>query len=404
MSSRTTVQRPAAQTGIPSPTGNERSNGRRPGHTLPALRATLLALVAFGAVSTHAATTTSVVDIPAVDGGTQRFLQVRPDAPIAYVVVLPGGNGNLGIQNNGSVSTRTGTCNPFGRNADAFAGRRIGLPLIDMTSNGSIYNHENVFAVVRKVRERDNVPIWLAGGSASTDAIGFAARMVPTEIPAGVIFYSPGPPDSNVALIRRPAVVIAHPLDPFQSAFAMSQALTAAPVHENLAVTGGNDAGCGYHLFNGADAEFVNVTSGAIERNNAATAGTPAVNLQGVGGTWYNPATPGQGFMLEAVPSLNSLVLGWFTWSNTAGDHFWLSGIGPVTGNSASIELVRSANGRFNDPTPVSDDSIGTATFRFTDCSHATVSFQRTDTGESGTIPIQRLTPVPSACTAPTLQ
>ena len=366
------------------------------------LRACVMALITVCALDMHAATTTSVVDIPAVDGGTQRFLQVRPDDPIAYVVVLPGGDGNIGIQSNGSVSTRTGRCNPFGRNADSFAGRRIGLALIDITSNGSIYNHENVLAVVRKVRERDDVPMWLAGGSASTDAIGFAARMVPTEIPAGVIFYSPSPPDSNVSLIRRPAVVIAHPLDPSQSAFAMSQALISAPVRENLAVSGGTDVGCGYHLFNGADAEFVTVLSGAIERNNAATAGTPAVNLQGVGGAWHNPAAPGQGFMLEAVPSLNSLVLGWFTWSNTAGDHFWLSGIGPITGNQAKVELIRSANGRFNDPAPVSDATAGTATFLFTDCSHATVSFQRTDTGESGTISIQRLTPVPSVCTTPT--
>ena len=48
--------------------------------------------------------------------------------------------------------------------------------------------------------------------------------------------------------------------------------------------------------------------------------------------------------------------------------------------------------------------AIGSATFRFTDCSHGTVTFQRTDTGESGTIPIQRLTPVPAACTAPTTE
>ena len=124
-----------------------------------------------------------------------------------------------------------------------------------------------------------------------------------------------------------------------------------------------------------------------------------AINF-GIGGTWYNPATPGQGFLLEVVPALNSLAIGWFTWGNTAGDHFWLSGLGPISGDSATVTLQRSSNGVFNNPAPVAAAPAGTATFRFTDCSHATVTFQRTDTGESGTIPIERLTPVPSACSA----
>ncbi len=124
----------------------------------------------------------------------------------------------------------------------------------------------------------------------------------------------------------------------------------------------------------------------------------------GIGGTWFNPATSGQGFLLEVIPSANSLALGWFTWSNTAGDHFWMSGLGPISGDSATVSLQRSSNGLFNAASGVTTAAIGSATFRFTDCSHGTVTFQRTDTGESGTIPIQRLTPVPAACTAPTTE
>jgi hypothetical protein len=362
------------------------------------LRAAAVAAFACTAAASHAATTTNVVDIPAADGGTQRFLYVRPDAPIAYIVNFPGGDGNLGIQNDGTMDTRVGRCNPIGRNRAALADRRIGVALIDKTTQGSIYNYENLLAVVRYVRERDDVPVWIAGGSASTSATIFAATQLPLEIPAGVIFNSPEGPDDSVSSIRRPAAVIWHPADPFQQGIAMHNALTAAPVRERIEITGGDDTGCGHHLFNGADADYVNAAAGAIERNNAATGSSATLNMQGITGTWHNPATPGQGFLLEVVPSLSSLVLGWFTWSNTAGDHLWLSGIGPITGNNAAVELIRSSNGRFNDPAPVIDSPAGTATFRFTSCSAGSVTFSRTDTGESGTIPIQRLTPVPAAC------
>jgi hypothetical protein len=78
-----------------------------------------------------------------------------------------------------------------------------------------------------------------------------------------------------------------------------------------------------------------------------------------------------------------------------------MTGLGPISGNSATVQLQRSSNGLFNNPAPVSSTPTGTATFRFTDCSRATVTFQRADTGESGTIPLERLTPAPAACSAP---
>jgi plastocyanin len=125
-----------------------------------------------------------------------------------------------------------------------------------------------------------------------------------------------------------------------------------------------------------------------------------AINY-GTGGTWYNPATSGQGFFIEVVPSLNLMVFSWFTWSSSAnGDHDWLTGVGPITGDHAVVDLQRSNGGRFNDPAPVQTGSVGNATVRFTDCNNGTVTFQRNDNGSSGTIPIRRLTTTPAACTA----
>jgi plastocyanin len=124
--------------------------------------------------------------------------------------------------------------------------------------------------------------------------------------------------------------------------------------------------------------------------------------IPGIGGTWNSPGIPGQGFLLEVVPALDSLVLGWFTWSaTTPGTHDWISAIGPISGDSATVDLQRSSGGSFNDQTAVSASSVGSATFRFTDCSTGSVSFTRSDIGQSGTIPIRRLTPVPANCTPP---
>lgn len=367
-----------------------------------AVRGACLAVLAALAWTTpsSAATTTTVVDLPAADGGTQRFLHVRPDAPIAYVVNFPGGDGRLGIRNDGSMPTRVGNCNPWGRNRAAIAGRGVGVALIDATSEGSIYNHENLMAVVRYLRQRDDVPIWVAGGSASTDAATFSAWSMPDDIPAGLVLISPGSPGHLVPSIRRPAAVIWHPSDPGQFGDATFRALTSTPVRETHLITGGTDVGCGFHLFQGADAEFVDKATGAIARNNAATAIQAALDMRHFAGSWFNPATSGQGFFIEIVPSLEAMVLAWFTWGQTAGDHFWLTGLGPLTANGATLELSRASGGRFNDVAPVTTENVGRATLHFTDCTHGTVTFQRTDTGGAGTIPIRRLTPAPEGCAA----
>jgi plastocyanin len=132
-------------------------------------------------------------------------------------------------------------------------------------------------------------------------------------------------------------------------------------------------------------------------------AATPGFEINlGINGTWNSPGAAGQGFLFEVVPALDSLGLGWFTWSaTTPGAHDWLSGLGPIDGDSATVTLQRSSGGRFNDPTAVTVTNVGTATFRFTDCSNGSVSFVRTDIDQSATLPLRRLTPVPATCTPP---
>jgi hypothetical protein len=316
------------------------------------------------------ATTTTVVDIPAADGGQQRFLHVRPDAPLAYLINIPGGDGILGIRSDGSMPTRVGECNPVGRNQGAFAARRIGVVLIDQTSQGSIYNYDNIEAVARYLRARDNIPVWISGGSASTGTTGFAAVRLPAEIPGGVIFNAPQQPASNIASIRRHAAVIYHPNDAGAFASQMFNALSGAAVRERIQVTGGTDANCGHHLFQDADAEYVNAAAGFIERHNAAVQSTASPNVQGL--WWAGEAESGWGVNLAHQGDI--LFMTWFTY-DADGSAMWLvaSDMRKTSGNNFTGTLRRTTGPPFSTmPYPASQVQqavVGSASFTFSDAS-----------------------------------
>jgi len=241
------------------------------------LRRITLLLVMLAATNASAVVTTSVVDVPTPSDGTQRFLYLRPDAPVANIVDLPGGDGTLGIQNDGTMTTLTSRCNPVARNRQAFADHGYAVALVDATSTGSVWGFNDVLEVIRYMQARDNVPTWIIGGSSSTAAIWNLAINLPVDMPVGVIFFSPDHPvASQVALITRPTLVVFHALDPQQFGSALFAALTSAPVRELVGLIGGSNGGCGYHLFYGLDAEFLAATTGFIDKYNSTLgAGSP---------------------------------------------------------------------------------------------------------------------------------
>jgi hypothetical protein len=227
--------------------------------------ATFALALAAPASSPRAAVTVTVVDLPS-RGYTQRFLHVRPDAPIGTLIALPGNDGNLAIQNDGSMSTTTARCNPVNRNTDAYAARGIAVALVDRSSDGTVYDYNDVLAVVRHVRARDDVPVWFIGGSNSTRGVLNMVVNLPADIPAGAIFFSPQLPAASIlAQDVRPTMVVYHPLDDTQAGEDLYALLTAAPIRQIVALEGGTTLVCGYHLFSGLDAQFVAATAGFIE-------------------------------------------------------------------------------------------------------------------------------------------
>lgn len=125
-------------------------------------------------------------------------------------------------------------------------------------------------------------------------------------------------------------------------------------------------------------------------------------NQHGVTGSWYNPATSGQGLEIEVYPNLISsgegfLFAGWFTFDTTsAGGRRWYTLQGNVSSNSnvANLQIGAAQGGNLDAPPVVAPYVAGQATIDFSDCDHASLDYQFTDgTNRHGSIPLSRLTP-----------
>jgi hypothetical protein len=351
----------------------------------------VLLILAMIATSATGAVTTTVVDVP-TRGITQRFLYLHPDAPTVNIVYLPGGTGTLGIQADGTMTTTEGLCSPVARTRQAFADHGFAVALVDAASDGSTYGFGDVLEVIRYMRARNDVPTWVIGGSTSTPAISNLAVNLPIDMPVGVIFFSPARPTAQVALIQRPTFVISHSLDTGQFGAALFAALTSAPVREQVSLTGGNDGGCGYHLFNGLDAEFVAATTGFIDRNNGATSVT--ANYQGL---WYAaPAGSEAGWGINFTHQGDAIFASWFTFDLT-GKGLWLVMTATKAVNGTYTGTLYQLTGPAFDAVPfpplgspggATGIVVGTGTLTFTGSSDA--SFLYTVNGISQTKTVTR--------------
>ena len=361
-----------------------------------------LLISAMIATSAMGAVTTTVVDVPTRDV-TQRFLYLHPDAPAANLVALPGGSGALGIRNDGTITDSQ--CFPVFRNRQAFADHGLAVALVDAASDGATYNFSDVLEVIRYMQARDNVPTWVIGGSSSTGPIANLAVNLPADMPVGAIFFSPGPPYVPlVGLIRRPTFVIYHAFDPEQFGAAMFAALTSAPVREQVSFTGGNNGGCGYHLFNGLDAEFVAATTGFIDKYNGTLGPAPASNYQGL---WFNPAESGWG--INFAHQGDVIFASWFTYDLT-GKGTWLVMTAAKTAPGTYTGQLFQGTGPAFDSVPFPplgnpggatvSGLGGTGTITFNDANNATFAYTLAGISQTKAITRQLLGPgSPPVCT-----
>jgi hypothetical protein len=148
------------------------------------------------------------------------------------------------------------------------------------------------------------------------------------------------------------------------------------------------------------DGKFDLVVAAAVLLN---TTGAPGINLDqhGITGSWFNPATGGQGLEIELYPDLGGagrglLFGGWFTYSAYAepyGGQRWYALEGGINSSDATTQLgiYAGRGGNFDAPPVIQATQVGSATLRFTDCNNGLLSYFLDD-GRLGTIPLTRLT------------
>jgi hypothetical protein len=120
-------------------------------------------------------------------------------------------------------------------------------------------------------------------------------------------------------------------------------------------------------------------------------------------GGWFEPATAGQGFVMDVFDNVNSLFLAWFTYDlerpgagadAMIGDpgHRWLTAQGPFSGDTAELDIYWTSGMIFDSGTPPpSQEQDGSMTVEFFDCYTGQVTYDLGSTGVQGQVPIQRL-------------
>lgn len=132
-------------------------------------------------------------------------------------------------------------------------------------------------------------------------------------------------------------------------------------------------------------AEAAGDTRGALVQND------------GRDGAWFDPNSPGQGFLIDAHPGAGGddfIFVAWFTYGEfAASGQRWLTAQGPLQGTTADIVVYETQGGSFDDAAPSETSEVGTMTIDFTDCSNALLSYSISDGPLAGMIDITRAIP-----------
>ena len=125
----------------------------------------------------------------------------------------------------------------------------------------------------------------------------------------------------------------------------------------------------------------------------------------GMAGSWYEPATDGQGFFIDVFDNLNQMFLAWFTFDLERPDpavqamigepgHRWMTAFGPFSGDTADMDIYWTRGMIFDSPNPPRVDpnlQDGTMTVEFFDCSTGQVTYDLGTANVQGQVPIQRI-------------
>jgi pimeloyl-ACP methyl ester carboxylesterase len=255
-------------------------------------------LLGFGlalACSASQAQTAAVVELPTRPGVKQRVLVETPAAgpAAATLVLLMGGNGQLGIYPNGSLQRET---HFLARIRGLLTARGHAVMLVDAPSDrrdlggdfrDSAEHAADLAAVIVHARRSTGKPVWLVGHSRGThSAVTAAIRLSGEAAPDGIVLASSIVEDSRfgsstarplqeagIDKLRMPVLVLHHKQDSCQvSPYAsLSELQAKLPAAGSKVITydGGTSRGAlcevqAFHSFAGIEQQVVDDLSAFV--------------------------------------------------------------------------------------------------------------------------------------------
>jgi hypothetical protein len=209
----------------------------------------------------------TLVSVPTPRGVKQAFILIRPEKPVAAVILFAGGHGALGLRS--ASSMRWGAGNFLVRTRNLFADQGLMVAVADAPSDkqdgmNAIFrmsqsHADDIGAVAAYLKKQAAVPVWLVGTSMGTfSAAGGAIASRDTD---GLVLTSTitrSKPDWKIAKSHRdgvasmelpqvtlPTLIVSHRKDgcditPAADASKLKGRLTKSPKVEVVLLDGGS--------------------------------------------------------------------------------------------------------------------------------------------------------------------
>lgn len=210
-----------------------------------------------------------------------RAIVITPEKPIGYVILLPGGDGDIGLTPSGAIGNRKMADNFVVRTRNMFADAGFTTVVLDapccptfgLFSKEQYLKHlEALRTIAVTLKKESGLPLWIVGTSASAGRLALMTPKIQDDVAiAGVALTAttlslPFMPMAGAARIAVPVLVVHHRDDgckyckpeevqPFVDSLGTSS-------KKLVWIEGGASAGdpChewGYHGFNGKESEAV---------------------------------------------------------------------------------------------------------------------------------------------------
>lgn len=171
-----------------------------------------------------------------------------------------------------------------------------------------------------------------------------------------------------------------------------------------MTVNGNPSSEASIPYLNGQSTTVLDMNNAVIIQNVFAVDVPLNIN-SGLNGAWFNPNSPGQGFMFEFLPVLDTAFMAWFTYDTQAptdtavvgfAGHRWMTSLGSIDheNNTVTFDLFVTANGLFDNNQVVDTtaaNSVGTLTITFDDCENATGVYNLIEQELSGSFSLVRI-------------